>query len=178
MERKRISIIIFTIIAILTTVLLFTQGRKVSIQPPALEPQYLDETSQVAIAKPKENITEISITALIFAGTEGPKNCRGSLMTSINLPKPGPALEEPVCYELRKPARCGIFMANQEDGCEAKLFTEGNCSMFVNLAVFMPERRAVGGYFRSLSVRCGVDSRPLAPLSLPGLKPQGGIGGP
>lgn len=56
-----------------------------------------------------------------------------------------------------------MFMANKEDGCEAKLFNDVGCpegnqtASYVNTVVFMPEQRAVGGMWKSISIRCGVE---------------------
>lgn len=39
----------------------------------------------------------------------------------------------------------------------ARLFAEAGCRMFVNLVVFVPEERTVGGVWRSMAVQCGVE---------------------
>jgi hypothetical protein len=58
-------------------------------------------------------------------------------------------------------------MASKDAGCGARLFTEPGCIGFVNLAVFMPDERPVGGAFRSVSVECGIPAPDPASLGLP-----------
>jgi hypothetical protein len=63
-------------------------------------------------------------------------------------------------------------VASKEAGCEARLFSEPGCRMYLNTAVFIPEERAVGGQWRSVGVRCGVpapDPESLGPPPLAGL---------
>ncbi|KAK0615720.1 hypothetical protein B0T17DRAFT_538971 [Bombardia bombarda] len=67
------------------------------------------------------------------------------------------------------PAGCGNFVANKQDGCEARLFAEPNCRLYMNTAVFIPEDRAVGGLWRSMSLRCGVPAPDPAALGSPPL---------
>lgn len=62
---------------------------------------------------------------------------------------------------------CGTFIAppmpgeadGSSKGCEAMLFAERGCKMYVNTVVFRPagEAKPVGGWWRSLRVRCGVE---------------------
>lgn len=118
-----------------------------------------------------------TITATLFSGGPGPHACRGHETAVISLPPLPDGLEavetRPRCYNLPSPSLCGTFVAPKEDGCEGRLFGEPNCIGFVNTAVFMPlpeleggeegGRRAkkpvqanVGGYWRSVEIRCGV----------------------
>ncbi len=124
---------------------------------------------QVSINQPSAwPETEVPITATLFVGAQGPKSCRGSPMLSLSLPSPGSLHPTPVGYDLPEPASCAVFMATKQDGCETRLFADKGCGTFVNLAVFLPEYRAVGGFFRSLSIRCGVES-----VEPPPLRPSG-----
>lgn len=112
----------------------------------------------------------IPISAVLFSGSPGPKDCRGTPILKVNLPKPGSQHSTPKCYNVPGVAECGNFMATEDDGCEAKLFNEPNCATFANVAVFVPDRKAQGGYIRSIEIRCGIESTTPAPLNLPGLK--------
>lgn len=106
----------------------------------------------------------IPITALLFAGPAGPKQCRGSPMLSIPLSRP--VSTTPTCYNTPKTANCATFTAMKTDGCQARVFAESDCKTFTNLAVFMPELRTVGGLIRSVEVTCGVKSVEPAPLNM------------
>ena len=141
-------------------------------QPVAVPQSKPKPDTGVSINHPNDTTAQVPITAHIFTGSPGPKRCRGSVMLALDLPKPGMAHTNETCYDFPSPAECGVFMGNQEDGCEARLFTESGCGMFVNLAVFMPEMRAIGGYFRSMAVRCGIPPRAVPALSF------GGVGKP
>jgi hypothetical protein len=59
-------------------------------------------------------------------------------------------------------ARCGVFFAGKEAGCQADLFSSERCvnttRTYVDTVVFMPEERSVGAYWRSMWVRCGVEA--------------------
>ena len=144
-----------------------------ALAAPAAAAEKDGTTNQVQINKPDTTSeVDIPIKAELFIGAQGPKSCRGSPMVELNLPKPGALHTSPVCYDFPEPASCAIFMAGKEDGCEAKLFIEHGCKTFVNLAVFLPEERAVGGFFRSMSVRCGVEAVEPPPLRLPGMRQQ------
>lgn len=130
-----------------------------------------EQEAQVSINRPNTTAPpDTPIAALVFSGSPGPKRCRGSAFLDLELPRPAARHATPICYNLRVPASCAVFVATKEDGCEARLFTERGCNTFVNLAVFLPEPRAVGGYFRSLSIRCGVVSVEPPPLSFPGMQ--------
>jgi hypothetical protein len=50
------------------------------------------------------------------------------------------------------------------------LFADAGCVSFVNLAVFMPEERPVGGAFRSVSVDRGLPAPDPASLESPPLQ--------
>ncbi|ORY62588.1 uncharacterized protein BCR38DRAFT_439163 [Pseudomassariella vexata] len=119
-------------------------------------------------APPPEPYTPIN--ALLFSGSPGPKNCRGHVIMNLAVPKPGPAT--PQCYNTPGVVSCANFMANKDDGCEARLFAEPDCKMFVNLAVFIPEKRTMGGVYRSMEITCGVESVEPAPLNLGALQVQ------
>lgn len=134
--------------------------------------------SPAPVGQPAEEV--IPITALLFAGPAGPKQCRGSPMLSIPLSRP--VSTTPTCYNTPKTANCGTFMAMKADGCQARVFAEPDCKTFTNLAVFMPELRTVGGLIRSVEVTCGVKSVEPAPLDMGALgagakKPKPNPGG-
>ncbi|KAI6381362.1 hypothetical protein MCOR25_001294 [Pyricularia grisea] len=149
------------------------------------------DTGQVTIKKPPgDNATvTLPIQATIYHGVPGPKNCRGRPMGVVELPGPGKALasQGERCYDLAETANCGVFISNKADGCEARLFSDPGCRTenFVNIVVFMPEHRAVGGVWRSMGIRCGVPEPDPATLGEPPLaqymkqtpkKPKGGKG--
>jgi hypothetical protein len=144
-----------------------------------------DTPGQVTInGDPTGNTTlgpSIPISATIFSGVPGPSTCRGSVIFKLNPPQPaadaGPSPEE--CYNLPRAGGCGNFVASKEAGCEARLFSEPGCRMYLNTAVFIPEERAVGGQWRSVGVRCGVpppDPESLGPPPLAGLMRRPGEG--
>ncbi|KAK7943679.1 uncharacterized protein PG986_012792 [Apiospora aurea] len=109
----------------------------------------------------------IPIAALLYAGPPGPKQCRGSPMVRIPISRRVSNTTAPQCYNIpRLPANCGTFMAEKEDGCEARVFADWDCKEFENLVVFMPELRTVGGIIRSVEVRCGVEAVEPAPLNM------------
>lgn len=112
----------------------------------------------------------LPITALLYSSSPGPKECRGTPVFGLDIPK-GAGVSTPTgptCYNVtRAPqAECGTFMANMEDGCQARVFGEPGCTGFTNLAVFMEELRPVGGIIRSIEVRCGIKSEQPAQLAL------------
>lgn len=139
-----------------------------------LPPAKIDEdTGQVFINGPatdKPALPALPIRATIFRGVPGPKACRGGAMTALDFGA-GTALQhtDERCYDLPDTAGCGNFVANKADGCEARLFAERGCRMFVNLAVYQPDDRAVGGLWRSMAVRCGVPEPDPATLGAPPL---------
>lgn len=134
---------------------------QVDVNPP-------NGTTTGSQAQPTEPVVPISV--LLFSGPPGPKDCRGTVMTNIQLPKPGSQHSTPKCYNVPGVAQCGTFIANMDDGCQARLFNEPNCLTFANLAVFTPEQRAVGGLLRSIEITCGIEGVTPPPLNLPGLK--------
>ncbi|KAK5651374.1 hypothetical protein OQA88_12531 [Cercophora sp. LCS_1] len=123
--------------------------------PPSAE--VVEDTGQVTINDdPTANTTvvpDLPITATVFTGVPGPSHCRGGVMLRVSIPHDA---TRPKCIGMPKPAGCAVFSANKKDGCQARLFAEPGCRMFVNTAVFLPEERAVGGLWRSMEVRCGV----------------------
>jgi hypothetical protein len=143
--------------------------------PPSAGASIQEDTGQVSISeRPDANTTatNFAIEATIFTGVPGPKSCRGGIMTTLSVPRPdGLGLRTGArCYNLPAVAGCGNFVANKDDGCEARLFAEPACVGFVNLAVFMPETRPVGGAWRSLSVECGIPAPDPASLGAPPLQ--------
>ncbi|KAK4162812.1 hypothetical protein QBC43DRAFT_321044 [Cladorrhinum sp. PSN259] len=144
--------------------------------PPSADVQE-DTAGQVTInPDPTSNDTaaadNLPITATIFSGAPGSSKCRGGVLFQLNIAPPSKnettgevQLGEKKCYNMLRPVGCANFVASKEAGCEARLFAEGNCKMFVNVAVFVPEKnRAVGGLWRSMSIQCGI--RPPDPDSL------------
>ncbi len=146
-----------------------------------------EDNGQVAINDdPTANDTfvpNLPITATIFSGVPGPFHCRGSPMLVLNLS--GLALsssgligegegegggEQALCYSMPHPAGCANFVANKRDGCQADLFAEPGCRGYTNTAVFVPEERAVGGLWRSVSVKCGVPAPDPETLGVPPLQ--------
>ncbi|KAK4187053.1 hypothetical protein QBC35DRAFT_250159 [Podospora australis] len=126
-------------------------------------------------------IPELPITAIIFSGVPGPYKCRGRIVMSVEIPPPVPAGGPTTarCYNFAHPVGCGNFVASKEAGCEAKLFAEPDCKMYLNTAVFIPEDRAVGGLWRSMEIKCGIpppDPHSLGAPPLQGLLRGGQMG--
>ncbi|KAI1087289.1 hypothetical protein F5B19DRAFT_79276 [Rostrohypoxylon terebratum] len=121
-----------------------------------------------AQAQPSEPV--VPIAALLFSGPPGPKDCRGTVMANVQLPKPGSQHSTPTCYNVPGISQCATFVANMDDGCQARLFNEPNCLTFANLAVFTPEQKPVGGLLRSIEIICGIKGVTPPPLNLPGLE--------
>ncbi|OLN92247.1 hypothetical protein CCHL11_01334 [Colletotrichum chlorophyti] len=147
--------------------------------PPA-PPKPIATADQVDIIKPNTTRTQpdgkppIAITVRLYPSSPGVKTCRGSSFVNMQLPlnastEPRFTTPNGQCYNLPGAAQCGIFMGNKADGCEAKLFRGERCTAFSNLAVFQDELRPVGGYFTSISIKCGVEPVEVKPLSLGGL---------
>lgn len=109
----------------------------------------------------------IPATATIYNGVAGGKSCRGDVMHVVQLPSPAMNQTTEMCYDLAKASGCGVFTANREDGCEAKLFSEAGCRMFNNVVVFVPEMQVTGGNWRSMSIRCGIEPPDEASLGQP-----------
>ncbi|KAI0829158.1 hypothetical protein F5Y06DRAFT_302160 [Hypoxylon sp. FL0890] len=127
-----------------------------------------NSTTTESQAQPTEPV--VAISALLFSGPPGPKDCRGTVMMNVRLPKPGSQHSTPKCYNVPGIAQCATFVANMDDGCQARLFNEPNCLTFANLAVFTPEQKAVGGLLRSIEITCGIKGVTPPPLNLPGLE--------
>lgn len=106
--------------------------------------------------------TVIPILALLYSGASGSKSCRGTLLRSLNLPHPVSQHKQGACYDLPSNARCGLFISDKLDHCEADLFHTLGClktsQSYVNTVVFMPEVRPVRALWRSMLVRCGVEA--------------------
>ncbi|KAK3942631.1 hypothetical protein QBC46DRAFT_283556 [Diplogelasinospora grovesii] len=136
-----------------------------------------EDTGQVTITDPHDDDISVvpnlnlAITATIFDSVPGPKSCRGRVMVQLEVPRPD-GLGQQTCYNMPQPAGCGNFVANKEDGCEAKLFAEPNCRSYMNTAVFIPDdsTRAVGGLWRSMSVQCGIPAPDPETLGAPPLQ--------
>lgn len=161
-----------SILALLATILMPTSSALPQLPGEAVVKQ---DAGRVAInERPDGNnaVTNIPITVTIFSGSPGPKSCRGSPETTLNFPRPeGLGLRTGrQCYNLPSAAGCGNFVANKDDGCEARLFAESACTSYVNTAVFMPENRAVGGMWKSFSVQCGIPAPDPATLGAPPLQ--------
>ncbi|KAK2050020.1 hypothetical protein LZ31DRAFT_548828 [Colletotrichum somersetense] len=113
----------------------------------------------------------IPITVHLFPSSPGVKTCRGSPFVEMVLPadaskQPAFTGRDGQCYDLADTGQCGIFAGNKADGCEARLFRGLRCTEFANLAVFQEELRPVGGFFNSISIKCGVVPVEPKPLSL------------
>lgn len=127
---------------------------------------------------------QLPIVALTYSGAGGPKHCRGQLLQKTFFPPPVKQWRNGTCVNLPGEARCGVFVSNKGDNCEAQLFNEDNCynttRTYINTVVFMPEERPVGALWRSMWVRCGIDvpeAKMLDPAILGGaLKKPGGHG--
>ena len=135
-------------------------------------PSAADGDASVSKDSAVDEEAPVPISAILFSGAPGPKECRGRPMLNVSLSKPGSRHSTPTCYNVTGTgtAQCGNLVANKDDGCEARLFSEPDCLTFVNVAVFVPERKNLGGYMRSIEIRCGVDGAMPAPLNLPGLE--------
>lgn len=150
-----------------------------------LGPKPTPTPSRVPAPKPAApQAPQIPILALTYAGSGGPKHCRGKLLKKSYFPPPLEKWKNGTCINLPGEARCGVFFSNKGDNCEAALFNEGDClnttSTYINTVVFMPEERAVGALWKSMWVRCGVEvpeAKMLDPSILGGaLKKPGGHG--
>lgn len=110
---------------------------------------------------PAPPVAQTPILALSYAGSGGPKHCRGSLLQKMAFARSAAQWRDGSCINLPSEARCGVFYSDKGDNCEAQLFNEADCyntSMsYVNTVVFMPEERPVGALWRSMFVKCGVD---------------------
>ncbi|KIW04350.1 uncharacterized protein PV09_04639 [Verruconis gallopava] len=121
-------------------------------------------TAQVSVSMPSSSRrpeSDLSIILEAYAGSAGPKRCRGQVLKKLIIPHPVSQWRSGVCVNLSDQAQCGIFYAGKEDNCEARLFNIEGCEdttdTYVNTVVFMPEVRAVGSLWRSMFIRCGID---------------------
>ncbi|KAK1827336.1 hypothetical protein QBC39DRAFT_362129 [Podospora conica] len=147
--------------------------RSTSALPP---PTITQDTGEVSINAPRPanyttTNTTYPITATLFSKGPGPSRCRGRPVLQLAFPveqAPGPGEGQGMCYDIPAPggAMCGVFVApppleeeEEKTGCEARVFAEGGCRLYVNTVVFRPvgEEKPVGGSWRSLRVRCGVE---------------------
>ncbi|KAL9625092.1 MAG: hypothetical protein Q9160_000821 [Pyrenula sp. 1 TL-2023] len=122
-----------------------------------------EDSGKVNIQPPKTTATRLPmpIVALSYTGDPGPKACRGSLMSALRVPRPVSQAANNTCYDLPRVARCGIFMGEEADACEARLYAESGCpeepdGLYMNTVAFIPEDRANGGSYRSMLIRCGI----------------------
>ncbi|KAF2279715.1 uncharacterized protein EI97DRAFT_184761 [Westerdykella ornata] len=123
-------------------------------------------------ASPPPTNPQLPIVAMTYTGSSGPQHCRGELIARVDFPLPPSAYKNGTCINLPAMARCGVFFAYKEAGCEADLFNADDClkttTTYVNTVVFMPEERSVGAYWKSMKIRCGVEA-PEAKLLDPAL---------
>lgn len=127
-----------------------------------------DTTDSVKPAStPQTTTIPVPIRVQLYSRAPGNKACRGNVVANINLLSPPPTA--PKCYNIPSTARCGAFMGNMEDGCQAKTFGDANCQTLTNLVVFTPENRPQGGLIKSLEITCGIESKEPPPLRLPGM---------
>ncbi|KAF2638744.1 hypothetical protein P280DRAFT_500001 [Massarina eburnea CBS 473.64] len=134
---------------------------------------------------PPPPVPQLPILALSYAGSGGPKHCRGELVQKLEIPQPASDWKNGTCVDLPSQARCGVFFSGKDAGCEAQLFNMAGCvnttRTYVNTVVFMPEERTVGALWTSMYIKCGVeapDAGLIDPAILGGLlKPKPGAGG-
>ncbi|KAK0707642.1 hypothetical protein B0H67DRAFT_602930 [Lasiosphaeris hirsuta] len=147
-------------------VVLRSATRVLGLDDVAAGAEVTEDNGQVTInddPTANDTVTALPIRATVFTGTPGPRHCRGGVMVQLDLPPPPPATANPQermteakCYNMPETAGCANFVANKGDGCEARLFAEPGCRLYMNTAVFVPEERAVGGLWRSMAVQCGI----------------------
>ncbi|KAF2030423.1 hypothetical protein EK21DRAFT_65465 [Setomelanomma holmii] len=134
---------------------------------------------------PTPQSPQYPIVALSYSGSGGPKHCRGNLLQKMTFPPLPEKWKNGTCINLPSEARCGLFVSNKGDNCEAQLFNMRDCyntsRTLVNTVVFMPEERPVGALWSSMWVKCGVEvpeAHMLDPSILGGaLKPKPKPGG-
>jgi hypothetical protein len=139
----------------------------------------------VPAPRPPPPPPQIPIVALSYAGSGGPKHCRGRVLQQMRFPRPIERWKNGTCVNLPSQARCGQFISSKGDNCEAQLFNMPDCyntsKTYVNTVVFMPEERPVGALWSSMWVKCGVEvpeAKMLDPALLGGaLKPKKKPGG-
>lgn len=123
-----------------------------------------ESDEEVKIHGPDTDSTRaaIPIVAMSFTGDSGPKLCRGSMMSALKIPRPVSQIMNNTCYDLYTMARCGVFIGEEADTCEARLYVQLGCpenpkGLYTNTVAFIPEYKAVGGNYRSMLVRCGMN---------------------
>lgn len=149
-----------------------TQGNGEEVPVNITEQVAINRTNANPSYPPSEQEQPVPmISAILFDGSPGPKDCRGNAILNVRLTKPGAQHLTPTCYNVPGVgvAQCANFLANKDDGCQARVFTEPDCKTFANVVVFIPEMRAFGGLMRSVEIQCGVVSEAPPPLDLPGL---------
>lgn len=191
--RKRLVLVIFIILFLTVTTLWIVMamvrrppieglaristdpGAKISdteVQvPETVDKVEVPEAPAPAPAKEPPPEAPIPIVATFYSGVEGPKACRGHVIAALELPPPpGLGIKTAAqCYNFPNLATtgCANFVANKQDGCEARLFAEPNCLMYMNTHVFQPEEQARGGNWKSVSVQCGIPEPDPATLGKP-----------
>jgi hypothetical protein len=139
----------------------------------------------VPAPRPPPTTPQLPIVAISYAGSGGPKHCRGRVIQQMRFPRPLEQWKNGTCVNLPSEARCGQFISSKGDNCEAQLFNMRDCyntsKTYVNTVVFMPEERPVGALWSSMWVKCGVEvpeAKMLDPALLGGaLKPKPKPGG-
>lgn len=152
-----------------------------------LGPNHTPTPSPLPVApKPVPPVAQMPIVAMSYAGSGGPKHCRGKMIQKMQFARPIDNWRNGTCIDLPSEARCGIFWSAKGDNCEARLYNVPKCHdtarTYVNTVVFMPEERPVGALWQSMKVSCGVDvpeAKLIDPAVLGGLlkpkpKPGGG----
>lgn len=149
---------------LLLTILVSSPCVVYSNQQTAPQGNIQEDDGQVSIQRPDTDPMRaaVPLVAMSFTGDPGPKACRGSLMSALNLPRPVSPAVNNSCYDLSTLARCGVFIGVETDICEARLYAARGCGeklkgSYMNTVAFMPEYRAVGGNYRSMLIRCGMD---------------------
>ena len=122
-------------------------------------PNEADSPTQVTDSSP--------ILALSYSRAPGPRKCRGHLIHTLSVPRPASQWLNGSCVNLLQQAHCGMFVAGKEDRCEAQLFIDKDCrrETYTNTAVFGPEQHPIGGSWRSMWVRCGIELPMVAELN-------------
>lgn len=157
--RRRLFILLISISARANCLLQVRGGARIE-----------EDTGQVTINGQSEADSvsaERHIHVTIFDSDLGPKRCRGNAIVNMEFPSSNGRETSPQCFNIPGVGGCGNFVASESDGCEAKLFSEANCSMYVNTVVFIPESLAVGGQWRSMSLQCGKVQPDLANTGTP-----------
>ncbi|KAK5636301.1 hypothetical protein RRF57_012013 [Xylaria bambusicola] len=122
----RISALILSAAAVL---LQGAWSQRLPVSEPTTDAIAVDESSgteQVAINRtdanppspPEDQEQPVPISAVLFDGPPGPKDCRGNVVLNIGLTKPGAQHSTPTCYNIPGVAQCGNFVGNKDDGCE------------------------------------------------------------